>query len=173
MQTEMERPFWNPYLAGVVLGLVLLATFLIMGFGLGSSSAATRLAYVGLATVAPTAVENNAYMAPYVAGPSPLVDWMVFEVFGVFLGGLVAATTAGRLRRFGVDKGAGVSVAQRFLLAVAGGILMGFAARLARGCTSGQALTGGAVLAAGSWAFMIAVFAGGYLMAPLVKRYWR
>ena len=169
-----ERPLWNPYVAGVVLGLVLLATYLVMGYGLGSSSAATRVAY-GLAhLVAPAATEGNAYMAPYVTGSSGiLMDWMIFEVLGVFLGGLVGAYSAGRMKRFNVDRGAGVTVAQRFALALAGGVLMGFAARLARGCTSGQALTGGAVLAAGSWAFMFAVFAGGYMAAPLVKRYWR
>ena len=39
---------------------------------------------------------------------------------------------------------------------------MGIGAKLARGCTSGQALTGGALLNVGSWAFMMMVFAGGY-----------
>lgn len=169
-----ERPLWNPYVAGVALGLALLATYLVMGFGLGSSSAATRAAF-GLAhAVAPAATEANGYIAPYVTGGgSILMDWMVFEVLGVFLGGLVAAYSAGRMKRLNVDRGAGVTVAQRFALALIGGIVMGFAARLARGCTSGQALTGGAVLAAGSWAFMFAVFAGGYMVAPFVKRYWR
>ena len=57
--------------------------------------------------------------------------------------------------------------------ALSGGVIMGFAARLARGCTSGQALTGGATLALGSWLFMFAVFAGGYLLAPLMRRQWR
>ena len=51
--------------------------------------------------------------------------------------------------------------------------MMGFAARLARGCTSGQALTGGAVLSLGSWVFMFAVFAGGYMLAPFIRRMWR
>jgi hypothetical protein len=49
---------------------------------------------------------------------------------------------------------------------------MGFATRVARGCTSGQALTGGAMLSVGSWLFMIAVFAGAYAAAGLVKRQW-
>jgi uncharacterized membrane protein YedE/YeeE len=50
---------------------------------------------------------------------------------------------------------------------------MGIGAMLARGCTSGLALTGGALLAVGSWLFMIAAFAGGYLLAPLVRKAWR
>jgi len=50
---------------------------------------------------------------------------------------------------------------------------VGFAARLARGCTSGQALTGGAVLSLGSWVFMLAVFVGAYALAPVMRREWR
>jgi hypothetical protein len=50
---------------------------------------------------------------------------------------------------------------------------MGFAARLARGCTSGLALTGGALLSVGAWVFMIALFAAGYAAAPLFRRAWR
>jgi hypothetical protein len=49
---------------------------------------------------------------------------------------------------------------------------MGYGARLARGCTSGQALSGGAVLSAGSWAFMLAVFAGAYALAYFVRKLW-
>ena len=49
---------------------------------------------------------------------------------------------------------------------------MGWAAALARGCTSGQALSGGAVLAVGSWAFMMMVFAGAYALAYPLRRLW-
>jgi uncharacterized protein len=168
-----ERPFWNPYVAGVVLGLVLLASFLIMGFGLGSSGAVTRFAVGAAHLVAPKSVEGNAYFSQYVGpGKNVLDDWLVFEVFGVLLGGALGAYSAGRMK-LGVDKGPNVTTAKRFALAVFGGVLMGVAARLARGCTSGQALTGGAALSLGSWVFMMAVFTGGYLAAPLVRREWR
>lgn len=168
-----ERPFWNPYVAGVFLGLVLLSSFLVMGWGLGSSSAATRLAVGAAHVVVPGPVERNAYFSQYVGGGrNALDDWMVFEVLGVFLGGALAAYSGGRMK-LGWEKGPTTSKGTRLLYAIAGGVLMGFAARLARGCTSGQALTGGAVLGLGSWVFMMAVFAGGYLVAPFVKRQWR
>ncbi|MCB1570869.1 MAG: YeeE/YedE family protein, partial [Xanthomonadales bacterium] len=57
--------------------------------------------------------------------------------------------------------------------AFGGGALMGVGAMLARGCTSGQALSGGAVLSVGSWVFMLALFASAYLIAPLLRRLWR
>ena len=169
-----HRADWNPYVAGVALGLVLLATYALMGFGLGSSSAATRIAVTGVHAIVPSVIEDNAYLATYVADDtSPLADWMVFEVVGVLLGGVLAAYSARRIRRFHLIKGPTASRARRIAYAIIGGVLMGFAARLARGCTSGQALTGGAVMALGSWVFMMAVFVGGYLTAPFVRRQWR
>jgi uncharacterized protein len=168
-----ERPYWNPYVAGVVLGLVLLSSFLVMGFGLGSSGAANRLAIGTAHLFAPKTIEANAYFAQYIGpGKHVLDDWLVFEVLGVFLGGALGAYSAGRMR-LGIEKGPNIDAGKRLAFALAGGILMGFAARLARGCTSGQALTGGAALSLGSWVFMMAVFTGGYLLAPLVRRQWR
>jgi len=163
--------FWNPYLAGVALGLVLLATFLIMGNGLGASGAANRLGISAVAAVAPGHAHATPQMQKVLEASHPLDDWLVFEVLGVFLGGGVAAYTAGRLRRR-VIKGPRISTAGRIGLALLGGVLMGIAAKFARGCTSGQALTGGAVLSVGSWAFMMAVFAGGYAMAYFVRKEW-
>ncbi len=49
---------------------------------------------------------------------------------------------------------------------------MGFGAKLARGCTSGQALTGGALLGVGSWIFIVTAFAAAYLAAPLFRNEW-
>ncbi len=104
-----ERPFWNPYIAGVVLGLVLLASFLIMGFGLGGSGAVTRFSIGAAHLVAPKTVEGNAYFSQYV-GPNKhvLEDWLVYEVLGVFLGGILGAYSAGRLK-LGVERGPRIS----------------------------------------------------------------
>jgi len=149
-----ETKFWNPYLAGIALGLVLLTSFLVMGHGLGASGAATRIG---------TLVTTGDAHA--------LDDWLVFEVLGVFLGGALGAYTAGRLT-FDVIRGTGVSVSRRLTFAFGGGLLMGLAARAARGCTSGQALSGGAAMSVGAWIFMLSVFAGGYGMAWFVRRQW-
>ena len=169
-----ERPLWNPYLAGVALGLLLLASYLVMGWGLGSSSGPTRLAYGLVHMVAPAWSEANGYLQGYVSnGVNVLEDWMVFEVIGVFLGGVLGAYSAGRMKRNHVEHGPRITPQTRLFMAVAGGAIMGFAARLARGCTSGQALTGGTVLSVGSWIFMIAVFAGAYATAPFIRRAWK
>lgn len=171
---QEERPLWNPYVAGVALGLVLLGSFLVMGFGLGASGTFNRLSIGAARLVAPRSIEGSDYFRQYTgAGTHLLDDWLVFEVLGVFLGGIVGAYSAGRMKREVLRGRAAFPAALRLALAVAGGMLMGIAARLARGCTSGQALTGGSLLSLGSWVFMLAVFAGGYLVAPLVRRQWR
>ncbi|HOU53996.1 MAG TPA: YeeE/YedE thiosulfate transporter family protein [Myxococcota bacterium] len=169
-----ERPFWNPYLAGVVLGLVLLAAFVLAGNGLGASGAANRTAIAVAHAIAPKATEANPYFGEYVGpGKNPWKDWLVFEVLGVLIGGGLGAWLGGRAR-FTTRMGPRMtSRAKRLALAFLGGLIMGFAARLARGCTSGQALTGGSLLSLGSWVFMMAVFGGGYLLAPLLRRAWR
>ena len=164
----MRKAYMNPYLAGVLLGLVLLSSFVIAGRGIGASGAVNQTVAHGYEAVG---VENN-YLTEQKSNGSLWQSWIVIEVIGIFIGAFISARLAGRVEK-GVVKGTGISTRKRFLLALFGGILMGFAARLARGCTSGQALTGGALLSAGSWAFMMAVFAGAYLAIIFVRRAWQ
>ena len=171
---ERAIPYMNPYLAGIGLGLVLLAAFVIMGRGLGASGAFSSVVAVGVNAVAPEHAQANDFFAGYLERGvgSPLKTWLVFEVLGVLVGGFISGALAGRLSGT-VEKGPRISVRGRLLMAFAGGSLMGIGAKLARGCTSGQALSGGALLNVGSWAFMMMVFAGAYAMAWFVRRQWR
>jgi hypothetical protein len=171
MRRDPSR-FWNPYLAGAALGLVLLAAFVVMGNGLGASGASLRFGVAALGAVAPAAVDAAPALARADAGGHPLDAWLVFEVLGVLAGGFVAAWTSGRLGRE-VLKGPTFPAAARLGLALLGGVVMGAAARMTRGCPSGQALSGGALLSVGSWAFMFSVFAGGYALAYFTRRQWR
>ena len=169
----MNERYTNPYLIGAILGLILLFSFYTMGRGVGSSDSFSRIAAAGVKLVAPDHAKANIYFTKYMrGGRSPLMAWLVFLTLGAALGGLFSAFIANRIKGE-VARGPSIGVSVRLWLALAGGILSGFAARLARGCTSGQALTGGSALALGSWIFMFAVFAGGYAVAPLVKRQWR
>jgi uncharacterized membrane protein YedE/YeeE len=168
----MNEKYWSPYVAGFVLGLVLLATFVIMGRGLGASGALMRFTTYAVDQVSPQHVDNNAYFSEYAGGDNdPLHDWLVYEVIGVIVGGLLSGMLAKRLR-LKTDKGPNITVPSRLALASLGGGLMGFGARLAQGCTSGQALTGGATLALGSWAFMMTMFAAAYAIAYFVRKQW-
>jgi uncharacterized membrane protein YedE/YeeE len=167
------KPYWNSYLSGFGLGLVLLASFVIMGRGLGASGAFNTAVATAVHQVAPAHAESNSFYAEYLGDGtrSPLKDWLVFEVLGVFIGGFLSGALAQRLK-FAVEKGPRISTRWRFVFAFIGGALMGIGAKIALGCTSGQALTGGALLNVGSWAFMMCVFGGAYALAYFFRKQW-
>jgi len=172
-RTRAAQPYMNPYLAGIGLGLVLLAAFVLVGRGLGASGAFNSTMAWLISMLAPAYARSNEFLSDYVTGGEhPLKSWLVFEVVGVFAGALLSGLLAGRVVGR-VEKGPRVSVAARLGFAFAGGSLMAFGAGLARGCTSGQGLTGGSLLNLGSWAFMMCFFGGAYAVAFLMRRQWR
>jgi hypothetical protein len=172
-RTHVAQPYMNPYLAGIGLGLVLLAAFVLVGRGLGASGAFNSTIAWLVSLAAPGYVRSNEFLAAYLEeGTHPLEAWLVFEVVGAFAGALVSGLLAGRVG-MAIEKGPRVSVGTRLAFAFVGGALMAIGAAFARGCTSGQALTGGALLNLGSWVFMMCVFGGAYAVAFLFRRQWR
>jgi uncharacterized membrane protein YedE/YeeE len=172
MARRAARPYAHPYKAGMLLGLVLFTSLFVTGNGLGASGGMNRLLVAVQATFFPNHVNRVAYLADMAGGSAnPLNSWVVMLTIGVIFGGFLAGWRNGRLK-IETNKGPQVPVRLRWLMAFVGGALMGFGARMARGCTSGQALTGGATLSVGSWAFMMAVFAGAYALAWFVRALW-
>lgn len=166
------RPYINPYLGGILLGVVLFATFFLTGGGLGASGGMNNLVVLLEDTVAPQHVDRTAYLLGIAGGSrNPLDSWTVWMLVGTLVGGLVGGWLNGRLK-VETNKGPRITNRTRWVLAFTGGAIMGYGARLARGCTSGQALSGGAVLSVGSWAFMFAVFGGAYALAYFVRKAW-
>lgn len=168
-----SEPYWNPYVAGIALGLVLLAAYVVMGRGLGASGAFTSVVAFGVQKVAPHHAAGNSLYGEYLGdgSTSPLKDWLVFEIIGVLIGGFASGLLAGRIR-VDVERGPRITSSRRLLLAVLGGGVMGIGSKLARGCTSGQALTGGALLSVGSWGFMMMIFVGAYGAAYFMRKQW-
>lgn len=171
--SRAPKPYWNPYLAGFGLGLVLLASFVIMGRGLGASGAINTTVATAVHIVAPAYAQNNALYSNYLGdgSHSPMLDWLVFEVLGVFVGGFLSGALAHRLK-LTVEKGPRISTRGRLIFAFIGGVLMIVGAKIGLGCTSGQALTGGALLNVGSWMFMWCVFGGAYALAYFFRKQW-
>lgn len=169
---RMPKPYIHPYLGGILLGLVLFAAFFVTGNGLGASGGLNRLVVWVEDGIVPAHVNNTPFLADMAGGDkNPLASWVVYVTLGTVIGGFLSGMLNGRVK-FETFRGPHIGVRTRLIMALAGGILMGYGARMARGCTSGQALSGGAVLSVGSWAFMIAVFAGGYAVAYFVRRFW-
>jgi uncharacterized membrane protein YedE/YeeE len=170
--SERAKPYINPYLAGALLGVVLFLAFFLTGTGLGASGGLNRaLVYVQNLFV-PEHIDQVPYLLKMAGGSTnPLDSWIVYLTLGTVLGGFLSGLF-GRRVRLETKKGPRIGNRTRWVMAFLGGILMGYGARLARGCTSGQALSGGAVLSVGSWAFMFAVFAGAYALAYFLRRFW-
>lgn len=164
--------YMNPYLAGTLLGILIFISVLISGHGIGASGGLARMLVAVEDVFAPAHVNASPSLAEMAGGSQqPLNNWIVFQVLGTFVGGFISGLLARRVK-LETESGPRLSVRSRWSMALIGGTLVGFGARLARGCTSGQALSGGAVLSVGSWAFMFAVFAGGYLLAYPVRKLW-
>lgn len=167
-----ERPM-NPYLAGVLLGLVLLAAIFVSGRGLGASGAVKSAVVAAVATAAPAHAARAPFYAEYAAehAGNPLKQWLVFEVLGVALGAFVSGLVSGRLT-WATEKGPRIGNRARLWSAVAGGALFGAGAQLARGCTSGAALSGMAVLSTAGFLTMLAIFGTAYAFAYFTRRLW-
>lgn len=165
------RPYWNPYLAGLLLGLVLLLAFVVVGRGLGATAAFSAVAawLAGLASSA--RAEAHPVHARFWNDGAPLLSWTVFLLAGAAVGAFVSGWQGRRLA-FSVERGPAVTDRTRLLLALGGGFLAAYGARLARGCTSGQALSGGSMLSLGGLVFMLAVFVSAYALAGFVRRQW-
>ncbi len=173
MTTKSEsRPYINPYLGGTLLGVVLFLAFYITGNGLGASGGITHVVSFVLDLITPEHVDRTAYFAKFAGGfKAPLEDASVFMLIGTFLGGTISGL-ANRRFKLEIRKGPQISNMTRLMMAFGGGAIMGFGARLARGCTSGQALSGGAVFSVGSFAFMFSIFGAGYAIAWFFRKAW-
>jgi hypothetical protein len=165
------RPLWNPYAAGVLLGAVLLATYVVTGRGLGATAAFSAVVAWLAGLVSTAGVEANAVHARYWNEGAPLANWTLFLLLGTALGAFVSGWQGGRLGLH-VERGPRIGNGARLALAFLGGFVVAYGTKIAKGCTSGQALTGGALLNVGSLVFMLAVFAAAYALAYFVRKEW-
>jgi uncharacterized protein len=169
MKESKPTTYINPYLGGFLLGLVLLAVNLVGGHGLGSSGAFKNILFVVTRHLAPAFSKGHEFFS---SDHGSIWQVWVFVMFlGVVLGGFISGAASGRLR-LTIEHGPRIKPLTRLVFAVLGGILFGFGAQLGKGCTSGAALSGMAVLSASGIITMMAIFGTGYLIASLFRKLW-
>lgn len=169
-----ETKYMNSYLAGLLLGLLLLATIYITGRGLGASGAIKSYTVAAVQSVAPEHTKNTKFYQEYESehpGGGPLMNWLVFEVTGVIVGAFLSGLISNRLD-FKLEKGPRITTKVRVAGALIGGILWGIGSQFGRGCTSGAALSGLAVMSTGGIITMFAIFGGAYLFAYFFRKLW-
>jgi uncharacterized membrane protein YedE/YeeE len=169
---QRGHTYLNPYLGGILLGLVLLGTFYITGRGLGASGAVKSTVVTVVHAVSPEHAEEGEYYSKFLRpGANPMNNWLVFEVIGILVGALISGALFGRLK-LKVEHSPKITSRKRLLAALAGGILFGIGSQFARGCTSGAALSGLAVLSASGIITMLAIFGSAYLFSWIFRKLW-
>jgi uncharacterized membrane protein YedE/YeeE len=165
--------YLNPYIGGVLLGIVLLAANFVSGRGLGASGAIKSTIVTAVTTVAPTSSEKSGFVKEFRESHqgNPMKTWLVFEMMGVLVGGFLSGALAGRLN-FRVEHSPKITSRRRLIFALGGGVLFGFGSQLGRGCTSGSALSGMAVLSLGGFITMMAIFGTAFALAYFFRKNW-
>lgn len=168
----MKNRYMNPYIAGTMLGIVLLLAMFIAGRGLGASGGIKYCAVSVVGALDRQHTEKSIYYSKYFTeGKKPLTNWLTFEIFGIVGGGFLSGALSKRLK-FKIEKSPNISAARRLIFAFTGGIFFVYGAQLARGCTSGAALSGMAVLSVAGFVTMIAIFGSAYLFAWFFRKNW-
>jgi len=171
-KTNRSRKYMNPYLGGVLLGLVLIAANYVSGRGLGASGALKGAIVSSVSTVAPEHSETTTFYQEYLAShPEPMKSWLVFQMLGVLVGGFISGAISGRLK-LKVEHSPKISSKRRLIFALLGGVLFGFGSQLGRGCTSGSALSGMAVISLGGFITMAAIFGTAFALAYFLRKNW-
>jgi uncharacterized membrane protein YedE/YeeE len=162
---------WSPYVAGAIIGLLQIPTFLLMDTALGASSSFVTIAAY-LAALVDAKVAGIKYFASHMTGAKNW--WQVAVVVGIAFGAFLSMRLSGA-RRQAISpvwaRAMGTAtLSARAPIAFLGGFIMLFGARIAGGCTSGHGISGMAQLSAGSTLAVAAMFAGGILTAALLRR---
>jgi uncharacterized protein len=168
----MKNKYMNPYLAGVLLGTVLLLAMYISGRGLGASGGIKYCVVSLVGTVDRPHAEDSIYYSKYFEdGKKPFKNWLTIEIFGIVAGGFLSGAISKRLK-FRIEKSPKISNLRRLLFAFLGGLFFVYGAQLARGCTSGAALSGMAVLSVAGFVTMMAIFGSAYVFAWFFRKNW-
>ncbi len=181
---EIIKEPWPWYVSGPLIGLTV-PILLIIGnksFGISSS----------LRHICAACIPANISFFKY---DWKKESWNLFFVFGIFLGGMIAAyflanpnpvqitpELSEQLATYGITDHSGLLpkelfsweslfTLRGFIMIVVGGFLVGFGTRYAGGCTSGHAIMGISNLQWPSLVATICFMIGGFIMANLILPY--
>lgn len=159
---------WSPYSVGIGIGILSWFTWLISKQPLGCSTTFARSAGMIERLFRGKKVEMKIYYQEV----KPVVDWQWMLVLGIIIGALLSSLLSGAFRLQWIPSlwadAFGSNPVARLLTAFAGGVLLGFGARWADGCTSGHGISGTMLLSLSSWISAICFFIGGILMAKVL-----
>jgi len=163
-----SRVRWSPYTVGAGIGLLSMLTFLVSNEAIGVSGAFARTSGMIERLFRGKRVEQKDYYRKF----RPAINWEWMFVVGLIVGSFASAWWSGDFELVWVPDrwiaDAGGSRVLRWLVAFLGGVIMGFGARWAGGCTSGHGISGTLQLAVSSWIVTVALFVSGIATAMLI-----
>jgi len=169
---SFRHVYWNPYFGGLLLGLLIAATFYVTGRGVGATGGTKATVVTAVNTLAPEYAGNQDFYSKYVdEDKNPMENWLVFETLGIIIGAFLSGSIKGRVS-LRVQHSPKITSRTRLIFALAGGLLFGVGSQFARGCTSGAALSGSTVLSLAGFITMIGIFGTAYLFAYLFRKLW-
>jgi uncharacterized protein len=167
-KSVFEQVRWSPYVVGAAIGLLSILTFGISNEPIGVSGAFARTSGMIERLFRGKKTDEREY---YKENP-PKINWEWMFVAGIVIGSFVSAQLSGDFEFVLVPQrwlqSAGDNPLLRWAAAFIGGVLMGFGARWARGCTSGHGISGTLQLAVSSWLTTIALFVSGIITAMIL-----
>ncbi|HGY92198.1 MAG TPA: hypothetical protein ENK43_13595 [Planctomycetes bacterium] len=171
VKNPLKTERWSPWTVGIGIGVLSWVTFLWMDKALGTSTTLVRAIGLLEGIFSESHVRANPYFAKYLVG-KPGIEWQFVLVAMMPVGAYLAARLGGstrveRVPALWADR-FGPSFRRRAVGAFVGGVLLLFGARLAGGCTSGHAISGGMQLAVSSWVFLGAMFVSGVATAKFI-----
>ncbi len=156
---------WSPYVVGIGIGILSGVTFLLSDKPIGCSTAFSRTSGMLERLLRGGKVAEKAYYKKF----APEIDWEWMLVLGIFVGAFGSSVLSGEFKLLWVPakwaEAFGPTPLLRWSVALLGGILIGFGARWAGGCTSGHGISGTLQLAVSSWLAAICFFIGGIITA--------
>ncbi|MGE7601659.1 YeeE/YedE thiosulfate transporter family protein [Peribacillus sp. NPDC097675] len=126
---------WHPFVTAVLVGLIA-----IMAWPLSAMTG--RMFGLGITT------PSANILTFLITGENALIDWGTFLVLGIFLGSFIAAKGSGEFRWRLPD----VKTLRNNAI---GGVIMGFGASIAGGCTIGNGLVNSALFAWQGWVAIV------------------
>lgn len=171
-EENKEHVYWNPYFGGFMLGLLIILTFYITGRGVGATGGTKSVVVATVENVAPEYAQRSHYYEKYYdEEKNPMNNWLMFETIGILAGAFLSGALSGRAK-FRIQHPKHITAKKRLLWAGIGGLLFGIGSQAARGCTSGAALSGSAVLSLGGFITMIGIFGTAYIVAYFFRKLW-
>jgi hypothetical protein len=172
-QTAMEwlrADQWSPYVVGAGIGILSWLSFLLSDKPLACSTTFARTSGMIERLFRGKKAQDRPYYKKFPA----VIDWQWMLVLGVIIGAFISAKLSGQFQLSWVPShwqaAVGSTPFVRWIAALIGGIIMGFGARWAGGCTSGHGISGTLQLAISSWLAALSFFIAGILTAMLIFR---